>query len=121
MPVHNNATNHTQEAGYLDQNGCINYQNDMAREFNKKLKNFVLKLRAKFLDASFIYVDMFSAKYELISNANKEGNPPAPTSVNLSIVAIPCANFILFLSSILQGTLKSIQNLMIENSNILKY
>jgi len=74
MPVHNNATNHTPEAGYLDQNGCVNYENDMAREFNKKLKNMVVKLRAKFLDASLIYVDMFSTKYELISNANKEGN-----------------------------------------------
>jgi len=73
MPVHN-AFNNTPEAGYLDQNGCVNYQNDMAREFNEKLKNIVVKLRAKFQDASLIYVDMFSIKYELISNANKEGN-----------------------------------------------
>ncbi|KAG4938449.1 hypothetical protein AAZX31_16G064100 [Glycine max] len=72
MPVHN-AMNTTPGAGYLDQNGCINYQNDMAREFNKKLKNTVVKLRVQFPDASLIYVDMFSAKYELISNANKEG------------------------------------------------
>ncbi|TKY63186.1 GDSL esterase/lipase [Spatholobus suberectus] len=72
MPIHN-AKNHTPEAGYLDQNGCVNYQNDMAREFNKELKNIVVKLRAQFPNASLIYVDMFSAKYELISNTNKEG------------------------------------------------
>ncbi|XP_027347243.1 GDSL esterase/lipase At5g14450-like [Abrus precatorius] len=70
MPMHNakNQTNVT-----LDQNGCVNYQNDMAKEFNKKLMKIVVKLRAQLPDASIIYVDMFSAKYELISNANKEG------------------------------------------------
>ncbi|XP_061351608.1 GDSL esterase/lipase At5g14450-like [Gastrolobium bilobum] len=72
MPMHN-ANNYTPVAGYLDQNGCVNYQNDMAKEFNKELKNIVVKLRAMFPDASLTYVDMFSAKYELISNANKEG------------------------------------------------
>lgn len=72
MPIHN-ANNHTHEAGYLDQNGCVKYQNDMAKEFNRKLKDVVVKLRVMFPDASLTYVDMFSAKYELISNANKEG------------------------------------------------
>ncbi|XP_061358076.1 GDSL esterase/lipase At5g14450-like [Gastrolobium bilobum] len=72
MPMHN-ANNITAVAGYLDQNGCVNYQNDMAKEFNKELKNIVVKLRAMFPDASLTYVDMFSAKYELISNAKKEG------------------------------------------------
>ncbi|KAL2320186.1 hypothetical protein Fmac_029155 [Flemingia macrophylla] len=73
MPIHNAKTNVTPVAGYLDQNGCVNYQNDMAKEFNKKLKNIVVKLRAEFPDSSLIYVDMFSAKYEIISKANKEG------------------------------------------------
>ncbi|XP_057437380.1 GDSL esterase/lipase At5g14450-like [Lotus japonicus] len=72
MPIHN-ANNHIPVAGYLDQNGCVKVQNDMAKEFNKKLKDIVVKLRTLFPDASFIYVDMFSAKYELISNAKKEG------------------------------------------------
>lgn len=74
MPIHN-ANNHIPVAGYLDQNGCVKVQNDMAKEFNKKLKDIVVKLRTLFPDASFIYVDMFSAKYELISNAKKEGKP----------------------------------------------
>lgn len=72
MPMHN-AKNHISEAGYLDKNGCVNYQNDMAKDFNEKLKDVVVKLRTMFPDASFTYVDMFSAKYELISNANKQG------------------------------------------------
>lgn len=103
MPVHN-AMNTTPGAGYLDQNGCINYQNDMAREFNKKLKNTVVKLRVQFPDASLIYVDMFSAKYELISNANKEGNPLTSSEVNLYQwfqISISSADFKLILSFIL--------------------
>ncbi|BAT74228.1 GDSL esterase/lipase At5g14450-like [Vigna umbellata] len=72
MPIHN-AYNYTPVDGYLDQNGCVVYQNDMAKEFNTKLNDTVVKLRALYLDASFVYVDVFSAKYELISNAKKEG------------------------------------------------
>lgn len=73
MPIHNAINSQTQVAGYLDQNGCVNHPNNLAREFNKKLKDVVVKLREQFHDASFTYVDMFSAKYELISNANKSG------------------------------------------------
>jgi len=73
MPIHNAINSQTQVAGYLDQNGCVNHPNNLAREFNKKLKDIVVKLREQFHDASFTYVDIFSAKYELISNANKSG------------------------------------------------
>ncbi|KAK7339620.1 hypothetical protein VNO77_20298 [Canavalia gladiata] len=72
MPQHN-ANNFTPGPGYLDQNGCVNFLNDRAKEFNKRLKKIVVKLRAQFPDASLIYVDMFSAKYRLISTAKKEG------------------------------------------------
>ncbi|XP_045798248.1 GDSL esterase/lipase At5g14450-like isoform X1 [Trifolium pratense] len=72
-PIHNAENNQTKVAGYLDQNGCVNLTNDLAKEFNKKLKDEVVKLRAQFHNASLIYVDMFSAKYELFSNANKSG------------------------------------------------
>jgi len=73
MPIHNAHNNQTQVAGYLDQNGCVNSQNDLAKEFNTKLRDIVVKLRAEFPDASLTYVDVFSAKYEMISNANKQG------------------------------------------------
>ncbi|XP_054788524.1 GDSL esterase/lipase At5g14450-like [Prosopis cineraria] len=64
---------HNPVAGYVDQNGCVNYQNDMAKEFNEKLKNTVVTLRSQLPAASLTYVDLFSAKYQLISNAKKEG------------------------------------------------
>ncbi|CAL0313895.1 unnamed protein product [Lupinus luteus] len=56
---------------YLHQNGCVKYQNEMAKIFNKKLNNLVIQLRAKFHDAPLTYVDMFSAKYHLTSHAKK--------------------------------------------------
>jgi len=61
MPIHNAHNNQTQVAGYLDQNGCVNSQNDLAKEFNTKLRDIVVKLRAEFPDASLTYVDVFSA------------------------------------------------------------
>lgn len=74
MPIHNANHNITLLPGYLDQNGCVNYQNDLAKDFNKKLKDKVVELRTLLPNASLTYVDMYSAKYELISNAKKSGN-----------------------------------------------
>ena len=45
----------------------------MAREFNTKLKERVAELRTELPLAALIYVDMFAAKYSLISNAKKQG------------------------------------------------
>ncbi|KAI9072131.1 hypothetical protein K1719_045908 [Acacia pycnantha] len=72
LPVAIHST-HNPKPGYVDQNGCVNYQNDMAKEFNEKLNNTVVTLRSQLPDASLTYVDLFSAKYYLISNAKKEG------------------------------------------------
>ncbi|XP_057720175.1 GDSL esterase/lipase At5g14450-like [Arachis stenosperma] len=71
--VENQKENDVAVSGSLDENGCVIYANDIAKDFNSKLKNGVLKLRAQYPDASFTYVDMFSAKYELISNSKREG------------------------------------------------
>ncbi|XP_022895372.1 GDSL esterase/lipase At5g14450-like [Olea europaea var. sylvestris] len=60
--------------GYLDEHGCIESQNDMARHFNKQLKVEIVKLRTELSAAAIVYVDMYRAKYELISNAKNEGN-----------------------------------------------
>ncbi|OMO59315.1 Lipase, GDSL [Corchorus capsularis] len=57
----------------LDSHGCLKSQNDFANEFNKQLKERVIKLRAEFPDAILTYVDMYAAKYELIGNAKQEG------------------------------------------------
>lgn len=59
--------------GDLDQNGCVKYQNDAALEFNRQLKERLIKLRANLSDASLVYVDVFAAKIKLITNAKEEG------------------------------------------------
>ncbi|KAL3643992.1 hypothetical protein CASFOL_011924 [Castilleja foliolosa] len=59
--------------GYLDEIGCVKYQNDVALLFNKVLKQEIDKLRANLTYASLVYVDMYAAKYELISKANNQG------------------------------------------------
>ncbi|KAA8530174.1 hypothetical protein F0562_004883 [Nyssa sinensis] len=61
------------QPGFLDQYGCISGQNDMAVEFNRQLKDRVIKLRAELPHAALTYVDVYAAKYGLISNTKKEG------------------------------------------------
>uniref|UniRef100_A0A5B6ZC48 GDSL esterase/lipase n=1 Tax=Davidia involucrata TaxID=16924 RepID=A0A5B6ZC48_DAVIN len=56
-----------------DQNGCVKSFNEVAQEFNKQLKDRVSKLRTLLQDALLIYVDIYSAKYSLISEAKKHG------------------------------------------------
>ncbi|GFY88214.1 GDSL-like Lipase/Acylhydrolase superfamily protein [Actinidia rufa] len=56
-----------------DQNGCIKSYNEVAQVFNKQLKDRIYQLKTKFQDASLIYVDIFNAKYSLISEAKEHG------------------------------------------------
>ncbi|OMO81628.1 Lipase, GDSL [Corchorus olitorius] len=57
----------------VDQNGCIRSQNEIAEEFNRQLKDRISQLRLQLPDAVLIYVDIYSAKYSLISEAKKHG------------------------------------------------
>ncbi|GLT36650.1 hypothetical protein SLA2020_110130 [Shorea laevis] len=57
----------------VDQNGCIKSQNEVAQEFNRQLKERVSLLRVRLQDAALTYVDIYSAKYSLISDAMKHG------------------------------------------------
>ncbi|KAL8088710.1 hypothetical protein AgCh_038480 [Apium graveolens] len=59
--------------GILDEDGCIKDQNDIAKEFNKQLKERVIKLRAELPQASITHVDIYTAKYKLIRNARDLG------------------------------------------------
>lgn len=59
--------------GNIDANGCVKPQNELAQEFNRQLKDQVFQLRKKFPLAKFTYVDVYTAKYELISNARSQG------------------------------------------------
>lgn len=72
--VPNNVKDYKPYPSNLDQNGCVKIQNDMAQEFNRQLKDRVLKLRTELPLAVFIYVDVYSAKYALISHAKAQGN-----------------------------------------------
>ena len=73
MPV-NLFYKHDVPAGYFDQYGCVKDQNTMAVEFNKQLKDRVVKLRTELPEAAITYVDVYAAKYGLISNTKNEGN-----------------------------------------------
>ncbi|TKY50424.1 GDSL esterase/lipase [Spatholobus suberectus] len=59
--------------GNIDANGCVKPQNELAQEFNRQLKDQVFQLRRKFPLAKFTYVDVYTAKYELVSNARSQG------------------------------------------------
>lgn len=57
----------------LDQHSCVKAQNQMAVEFNRKLKDRIIKLRAQLTEAALTYVDVYTAKYILISRAQTSG------------------------------------------------
>ncbi|OVA20822.1 Lipase [Macleaya cordata] len=59
--------------GFYDQNGCVKSHNDVAVEFNRQLKERVIGLRAQLPHAALTYVDVYAAKYELISNTRTHG------------------------------------------------
>nr|XP_023884693.1 GDSL esterase/lipase At5g14450-like [Quercus suber] len=61
------------KSGNLDQIGCVKPQNEVAQEFNRQLTDMVFQLRAQLPNAAFTYVDVYSAKYALISNTKNEG------------------------------------------------
>ncbi|PON99077.1 Lipase [Trema orientale] len=59
--------------GNMDQNGCVKSHNEIANEFNRQLKQSVSQLKVQLRDAVLTYVDIYSAKYSLISEAKKHG------------------------------------------------
>lgn len=73
LPMKTVDMEHHLKPGIVDEHGCIKDQNDIAKEFNKQLKERVIKLRAELPQAALTYVDIYSAKYKLISNARDLG------------------------------------------------
>lgn len=59
--------------GFLDPFGCIRSQNDLAIEFNKQLEDRLIKLRAELPRGALTYVDVYTAKYNLISSTRSQG------------------------------------------------
>lgn len=59
----------------LDRYGYIKNLNDLAQEFNQQLKDNITHLKTRLPLAKFTYVDIYSAKFSLISNAKNRGGP----------------------------------------------
>lgn len=57
----------------LDGRGCVSSHNEAAKLFNLQLHALTKKLQGQYTDANVIYVDIFSIKYELISNYSRYG------------------------------------------------
>lgn len=57
----------------LDRFGCISNYNNAAKLFNEKLRRVCLELRSELRDATVVYVDIYSVKYDLIANSTKYG------------------------------------------------
>uniref|UniRef100_A0A7N0TP91 Uncharacterized protein n=1 Tax=Kalanchoe fedtschenkoi TaxID=63787 RepID=A0A7N0TP91_KALFE len=82
--------------GYLDEHGCIKEQNELAKEFNRQLKDEIMSLRQNLSDATIIYVDVYAAKYGLISDAKNQGfGPPAEICCGYykSDIRVTCGNW----------------------------
>ncbi|KAL3629145.1 hypothetical protein CASFOL_026367 [Castilleja foliolosa] len=61
------------KTGFLNKYGCIRSHNAMAIDFNRQLKARITTLRAELPRAALTYVDIYSAKYQLIRNARIYG------------------------------------------------
>lgn len=57
----------------VDKAGCASPFNEVAQFFNRGLKKAVQQLRKDLPDAALTYVDIYSLKYELVSNPTKHG------------------------------------------------
>ncbi|KAF7817995.1 GDSL esterase/lipase [Senna tora] len=57
----------------VDSLGCLSSHNKAARLFNEALLHMSQKLRTELKDATLVYVDIYSIKYDLIANATKYG------------------------------------------------
>lgn len=60
-------------AAQIDKHGCSSPYNEVAQHFNLELKEAVLQLRKELPLAAITYVDVYSVKYALISQAKKLG------------------------------------------------
>ncbi|XP_043701606.1 esterase-like [Telopea speciosissima] len=65
--------NYPVEASEYDNASCAIPYNMLAQYFNQKLKDLVIELRNELTFATITYVDIYTVKYNLISQANKYG------------------------------------------------
>ncbi|GJX14922.1 GDSL esterase/lipase-like protein [Tanacetum coccineum] len=60
-------------AGQVDKYGCVGSFNELAQFFNHRLKGTVDQLREELPKAAITYVDIYSVKYALITQATRYG------------------------------------------------
>ena len=60
-------------AAQIDKYGCASPYNDVAQYFNQNLKEALAQLRKDLPLAAITYVDVYTVKYTLISQAKKYG------------------------------------------------
>jgi hypothetical protein len=60
-------------ASQIDNHGCAIPRNEIARYYNSELKRRVIELRKELSEAAFTYVDIYSIKLTLITQAKKLG------------------------------------------------
>ncbi|KNA25712.1 hypothetical protein SOVF_003330 [Spinacia oleracea] len=59
--------------GNVDEAGCVKSYNEVAKEFNRQLKNKISELRTQLQNSLLVYVDIYSAKYSLVTESKKYG------------------------------------------------
>ncbi|KAJ4768070.1 GDSL esterase/lipase [Rhynchospora pubera] len=57
----------------LDEHGCLKTYNNGAKAFNSHLSAVIDSLSLELKDATIVYVDIYSIKYELVANHSKYG------------------------------------------------
>ncbi|XP_042456363.1 GDSL esterase/lipase LIP-4-like isoform X2 [Zingiber officinale] len=57
----------------LDENGCLIPYNNASKEFNAKLSTLCDELSLELKNATFVYVDVYAVKYDLIANYREYG------------------------------------------------
>ena len=59
--------------GDVDPSGCILTHNSVAQLFNEALLHLCQEIKYEMVDATIVYVDIYSIKYDIISNATRYG------------------------------------------------
>ncbi|WRX14312.1 GDSL lipase/esterase - like 10 [Theobroma cacao] len=77
-------------APQVDKYGCASPFNEVAQYFNRRLKDDVIRLRKELPLAAITYVDVYSVKYTLISQAKKFGNSDCDCSQHKFLCRVYC-------------------------------
>lgn len=60
-------------AAQIDKYGCASPFNEVAQYFNLRLKETLAQLRKELPEATITYIDIYSVKYTLITQAQENG------------------------------------------------